>query len=240
MVCRRQVFLSGGITHSSFGGIGIAYYLGVNPVLGAMVFAVLSAIGVEYFSERGKLREDSVIGIIWSVGMAIGVIFIYMTPGYAPNLMSFLFGNILTVTSSDIASLAVLVVLLVAAMVFFARKIFYAVFDRDFAAGSGVAVRGISLMMSIAVALTIVLSIRAVGIVLLISLLAMPAVIANAFTKSYRRILLLSPAIAVTGNVAGLAVSYSLNVPAGASAIFVLTLVLIAVKLLPLQRKKLR
>ena len=102
VVCRRLVFLSGGITHSSFGGIGIAYYMGWNPILGALVFAVLSALGIETASDRGRMREDSAIGIVWSVGMAIGIIFIYLTPGYAPNLMSFLFGNILTVTGGDI------------------------------------------------------------------------------------------------------------------------------------------
>ena len=96
VVCRRLVFLSGGITHSSFGGIGIAYYLGLNPLLGAFCFAVLSAIGIEACAADKRIREDSAIGLIWSLGMAVGIIFVYMTPGYAPNLMSFLFGNILS------------------------------------------------------------------------------------------------------------------------------------------------
>ena len=102
IVSRRMVFISGGITHASFGGIGIAYYLGLNPVLGAVVFGVLSALGIKTLSERSKIREDTAIGVLWSVGMAIGIIFIFITPGYAPNLMSFLFGNILTVTKSDL------------------------------------------------------------------------------------------------------------------------------------------
>ena len=98
IVSRRMVFLSGGITHASFGGIGIGYFLGINPVLGAAIFGILSALGVEYLSVRQKIREDSAIGILWAFGMATGIIFIYLTPGYAPNLMGYLFGSILTVT----------------------------------------------------------------------------------------------------------------------------------------------
>ena len=93
IVARRLVFLTGGITHSSFGGIGMAYYAGMNPILGAFIFSILSAVGVEWTTASGKLREDSAIGILWSFGMAIGIIFIAITPGYAPNLMGFLFGS---------------------------------------------------------------------------------------------------------------------------------------------------
>jgi hypothetical protein len=99
IVSRRMVFLSGGITHASFGGIGIGYYLGVSPVAGAALFGILSALGVEYLSNTQKMREDSAIGILWALGMATGIIFIYLTPGYTPNLMSYLFGSILTVTN---------------------------------------------------------------------------------------------------------------------------------------------
>src|SRR5512136_1943239 len=108
IVSRRMVFLSGGVTHASFGGIGIGYFAGISPVVGAAVFGILSALGIEYLSVRQKIREDSAIGILWALGMAIGIIFIYLTPGYTPNLMSYLFGSILTVTNSDIIALAVL------------------------------------------------------------------------------------------------------------------------------------
>ena len=99
MLFRKEwYFLSGGITHASFGGIGIGYFLGINPVIGAAIFGILSALGVEYLSVKQKIREDSAIGILWAFGMAIGIIFIYLTPGYTPNLMSYLFGSILTVS----------------------------------------------------------------------------------------------------------------------------------------------
>lgn len=231
VVCRRTVFLSGGITHASFGGIGIAYYLGLNPILGAGVFAVLSSLGIEWASGRGRVREDSAIGIVWSVGMAVGVIFIYLTPGYAPNLMSFLFGNILTVTPADIVSLAVLAIVVLALFALMMRQIVYVAFDRGYARSQGIPVRFISYAMSVIVALAIVFSIRTVGIVLLLSLLTIPAVIANSLTRSYGRMTLWAAVIAVVGNLVGLWFSYALNIPAGAAAVFVLAGILLAVKI---------
>lgn len=240
VVARRTVFLSGGITHASFGGIGIAYYFGANPILGATIFAVLSALGIEWVSGRRKIREDSAIGIMWSVGMAIGIIFIYLTPGYVPNLMSFLFGNILTVTRSDLAALGILAVVVLAVFGFAWRQIVFVAFDRQFARSMGVPVNAISYFMAVLVALAIVFSIKTVGIVLLISLLTLPAVIANSFTKRYGRITVWSVVFGVLGNMIGLIVSYYMNIPAGAATIFVLVLTLIIVKLLPLSVKQAR
>lgn len=235
VVCRRLVFLSGGITHSSFGGIGIAYYLGLNPTLGALVFAVLSALGIEWASGRGKMREDSAIGIVWSVGMALGIIFIYMTPGYAPNLMSFLFGNILTVTDSDIRWLAVLTLVVVSLFALAARRIMYVAFDRGFARSQGIPTEALSYGMAVLTAVTIVLSIRIVGIVMLISLLTMPAVIVDTRCKRFAAIMRWSALTAVCGNIIGLALSYRMNIPAGAATIFVLTITLIIVKIVTLR-----
>lgn len=230
VVSRRLVFLSGGITHSSFGGIGIAYYLGLNPIAGAFVFAVLSALGIEWASDKGHMREDSAIGMVWSVGMAIGIIFIYMTPGYAPNLMSFLFGSILTVTTADLIALGALAVILLLLFGFFIRHIFYVAFDPAFARSQGVRVRLISYSMSVLIAMAIVFSIRSVGIVLLISLLTFPTVIVNSLTRDFRKIARWAVVVAVAGNFIGLWVSYGFNVPAGAATIFVLTLTLIITK----------
>lgn len=240
VVARRTVFLSGGITHASFGGIGIAYYFGANPILGAAIFAVLSALGIEWVSGRKKMREDSAIGIMWSVGMAVGIIFIYLTPGYAPNLMSFLFGNILTVTTTDLVALGALAAVLLVVFGLAWRQIVFAAFDRQFARSRGVPVNFISYAMAVLVALAIVFSIKTVGIVLLISLLTLPAVMANTFTKSYGRITLWAVALGIFGNLAGLVTSYYLNIPAGAATIFVLTLTLIIVKVLPLSGKSAR
>ncbi len=240
MVVRRLVFLGGGITHSSFGGIGLAYFLGLNPLWGATIFATLSAVGIEAASRRGEVREDSAIGIMWSVGMALGILFIYLTPGYAPNLMNFLFGNILTVTTTNIHLLLALALLLVVAFLVWHRQVMFVAFDREYAESQGIRTSIVAYTVAILTAITIVLSIRAVGIVMLISLLTIPPVIANSMSGSYRRITWWSVVIAIAGNIAGLMVSYSLDVPAGAATIFLLTVVLIVVKLLTLRGKRVR
>lgn len=238
VVCRRLVFLSGGITHASFGGIGMAYYFGANPLLGALIFSILSAWGIETFTSRKHIREDSAIGLIWSLGMAIGIIFIYLTPGYAPNLMSFLFGNILSVTSTDIVWMAIVdaVILLIFTTMY--RPILYVAFDREYARSQNFPTRIISYLMATLVAITIVISIRVVGIVLLISLLTIPAVIGNLISKSFSRILVYGSVIAALSAFAGLYISYKTNIPSGASTIFVLTLTLIAVKTTTFVRNK--
>jgi len=239
VVCRRMVFLSGGITHSSFGGLGIAIYLGANPILGAMVFAVLSALGIEWASDRGRIRADSAIGIIWSVGMAVGALFMSLRPGYnSGDLASYLFGSILTVTRADVLALAVLTGLLAVGAALWLRPGMQIAFDRDYSRSQGMPTRLVSYLMSALTAVAIVLSIRIMGIVLLISLLTMPAVIVNTLSKSYRAITWGATAVAVCGNVAGLVLSYEMEVPSGAAIIFILTLTLILVKLLPLHSKK--
>lgn len=236
MVARRMVFLGGGITHASFGGIGIAYYLGLNPLLGALVFAVLSALGIEWGTARGRIREDSAIGMVWSFGMAVGIIFIYLylTPGYAPNLMGFLFGNILTVTAADLWALGGLVAVTAAVALLAYRSVMYVAFDRAFARSRGVPVMAVSCAMAVLVALSIVCCIRSVGIVLLIALLTVPAAIVNGLTRSFSRIALWSSVVAVVGNCFGLWLSYRFDIPAGAATIFLLALTLIVIKLLPL------
>lgn len=240
IVSRRMVFLSGGITHASFGGIGVAHYLGADPIGGAMIFAILSALGVEWASAKGRVREDSVIGIVWSVGMAIGLLFIYLTPGYAANLMTYLFGDILTVSQQNIIALAVLVVILLGVMILFGRPIVYAAFDREFAKSQGVRANLILTLMTVLASIAIVLSIRVVGIVLLISLLTIPSVIASSFTKSYMKIATLASIFAVLGNVVGLYVAYKIDIPVGVATIILLAVALFVVKLLTLPKLRRR
>ena len=231
VVCRRMVFLAGGITHSSFGGLGIAFYLGTDPIAGAMIF--------EWAGSRGRIREDSAIGIIWSVGMAVGALFMSLRPGYTSgDLSAYLFGSIVTVTHGDVAALTALTLFIIAGALLWLRPVMYVAFDRDFARSRGIPTRVISYVMAALIAVTIVLSIRIMGIVLLISLLTMPVAIVNSLSRSYRTIALCAPLVAVAGNVAGLVASYNFEVPPGAAIIFTLTLTLIVVKLLPLRNKK--
>ncbi len=239
VVSRRMVFLCGGITHASFGGLGMALWAGVNPIGGAMAFATLSAVGIEWASDRGKIREDSAIGIIWSIGMAIGALFMSLTPGYTSgDLASYMFGSIVTVTTEDVALLGIFTLLCVAGMLMWWRPIMYLAFDRDFAASQGIATRTASYLLSIIVAITIVLAIRIMGIVLLLSLFTIPATTANTFTKSYPQITIWASVMATAGAVGGLVASYNWEVPPGTCIIFILTVMLITVKLLSLQSKK--
>ena len=153
VVARRMVFLCGGVTHASFGGLGIAVYMGANPIAGAMVFAVLSALGIEWAGDRGRIREDSAIGIIWSVGMAVGALFMSLTPGYTSgDLSSYMFGSIVTVTTRDVATLGVLTLFCIVGAVLWWRPVMYLAFDRDFAASQGIATRAASYIMAVIVA----------------------------------------------------------------------------------------
>lgn len=238
IVARRMVFLAGGITHASFGGLGIAFYAGTNPILGALLFALGASLGIEWASERAKLRQDSAIGIIWSVGMALGALCMSLRPGYTSgDMTAYLFGSIITLTRGDIIALALLTLLLIVGAALWIRPVMYVAFDRSFAQSRGIAVRTVSYLMAALMALTIVLSIRIMGIVLLIALITMPVVIVNTLTRSYRRIALFAPIVAVAGNLTGLFLSYEWEVPPGAAIIFTLTIGLIAVKLLTLSRK---
>ena len=236
VVARRKVFLSSGITHASFGGLGIALYAGLNPILGALLFAIISSVGIEYASRRGGVREDSAVGIIWSVGMAIGALFMSLRPGYATDLTSYLFGNILLVDNRDIVWLTLLTLFVVIGAIIWLRRIIFIAFDEDFARSQAVAVTAVSYLMAIIIAITIVLSIKVMGIILLLSLTTIPVVIANSLTKDYRKIAILSATIAVVGNIAGFLLSYHYDIPTGSCIIFILVLLLVGVKLLTLYR----
>jgi zinc transport system permease protein len=129
IVSRRIVFVSGGITHASFGGIGLAFFLGFNPLAGAVLFAILAAFGIQFFTKVGRVREDSSIAIWWSLGMAAGIIFVFLTPGYTPNLMSYLFGNILTVSRAELWWMFILTIVIILFFAFLYRKVLYIAFD---------------------------------------------------------------------------------------------------------------
>ena len=230
IVSKRLVFISGGITHASFGGLGLGFYMGINPILSALLFSVLAAFGVEWASRSQGVREDSAIAGIWSLGMALGVVFIFLTPGYAPNLSAYLFGNILTISSADIIAVAVLSVLLTLFFVFYYREILYVAFDSDFAKTQHLPVKLLEYVMMCFIAVTIVLSIRLVGIMLLMSLLTLPQITVNLFTSDFRKIIYGSVAIGFVGCVCGLPFSYYLNVPSGAVIILFLVIIFLICK----------
>lgn len=224
IVARRMVFIGGGITHASFGGIGIAYFTGMNPLLGAAVFAVLSALGINYFTNRGNIRQDSSIAIWWSLGMAIGIIFIALSPGYAPNLMSFLFGSILAVSGTDLLFMAVIALITGLVFMLFFRTIMIVSFDSNFAQARNLPAKLFDYLLIVLSALAIVASIRVSGVILVLSLLTLPQATANIFTKKFSSIIIVSVFIGFAGIVTGLIIAYYTNLPSGATIILVLTL----------------
>ncbi len=232
IVSRRIVFISGGITHASFGGIGIGYYYGFSPILGAALFAVLSALGIEMISKRSGVREDSLIGILWSFGMATGIIFIFMSPGYAPDLMGYLFGNIMTVSDGILIVMAILSTIIVLFFIIFYKPILFIAFDQEYAKTHNYPVLLMNSVLITLVALTIVMSIKVAGIILVLSLLTLPQTTANTFSKDFRTIMIWSVIFAFTGSFTGLLISFEMNIPSGASIIFSLILIFLVFKVL--------
>lgn len=220
IVTRRLVFISGGITHASFGGIGLGLYAGISPLLSAAIFSVLSSFGVEWLSKRKDMREDSAIAVFWTFGMAVGIIFSFLAPGFTPDLSAFLFGNILTITPTDILLLAILSVLLTLFFTLFLNPIICIAFDREFARSQRIPVALFEYILMMFIALTIVSCLRMVGIVLAISLLTLPQMTANLFTHSFKKIIWWSVITGYAGCLGGLFISYKLQVPSGAAIIF--------------------
>lgn len=230
IVARRLVFIGGGITHASFGGIGIGVYFGLDPVLSAMAFSVLSAFGIQWMSRRGGVREDSAIAMFWTLGMSIGILCSFLTPGFASDLPSFLFGSILTISTADLVLLAVVTVVVMAVFALFHRQILSIAFDPVFARSQHIPVDFIECLMLALAAVTIVSTLRIAGVVLALSLLTVPQMTANLFTFSFKRIIIWSILIGWVDSFLGLAMSYYLNVPSGASIIFSSILIYLAAK----------
>lgn len=228
IVTRRMVFIAGGLTHASFGGLGIGYFAGISPTLSALAFAIVTALGIEFSSRTKRIREDSAIALFWAVGMAVGIIFIFLTPGYTPGLSEFLFGNILTITLSDIILFAIYALVLLVYTIWQYRPILYTAFDTDFARIKGINTRRINTTMMLLIAIGVVLSIRLIGIMLLLSVLTLPQIIAELFTTRYKYIMLLSGIISLVGSVVGLFASAIIAVPTGA-CIVVMMVVMYAI-----------
>lgn len=221
IMSRRMVFISGGITHACFGGLGLGYFLGVSPMLMAALFAVGGSLGVDWLSRR-RVRKDSAIAVVWALGMALGVLFIFLTPGSVPELNSFLFGNVLTITRGDLWMFGAYTVALLIYYAIFYKEIVAVSFDQDFSRTAGLPVTALNMVMTVFVALAIVLTIRMVGIMLLMSLVSLPQMTAELLTRRYSRLMLISSLISFSGCVGGLFVAYLVSVPASATIVLIL------------------
>lgn len=232
VVSKRVVFISDGIIHSSFGGIGLGYFIGVNPIVTALIFGVLSAFGIRFVSSKGNVREDSTIGIFLALGMATGIIFIYLTPGYAPDLSSYLFGNILTVTNSDIIMSASASFSALFAIIVFYKQILFTAFDEQYARIQKMRVELINYSMIALVAVVVVVNIRIAGVILIISLLTIPQTTAMLITRKFDKIVILSVIFGIISSMAGLFISFYLNIPSGASIVFSEAVMFIIIRLI--------
>lgn len=221
IVIKRLVFLSGGIAHSAYGGIGLGYLFSFNPILGAVGSSVIGAIFISKMRNSRSENEDTLIGIIWSFGMALGVLFIGLSPGYAPDLMSYLFGNILTVSKTEIISMAATDLIIVFLVGLFYRQFQSITFDEEYAKTTGLNVELYYLILFILIAVTIVLLIKLVGIILVVALLTIPAAISKFFAESIGKMMLFSILFGLIFTLVGLLFSYYLNLPSGSTIIVI-------------------
>jgi len=241
IVVNRMVFLSGGIAHASYGGIGLAVFLGLPIFLGASVFAVGAALLIAYLTYEDRNRLDTFIGLIWAVGMAIGVILIDLTPGYNADMMSYLFGSILAVSRQDLYYMGGLLAVILFVVTFWYRQIVAVSYDSLYATLRGINVKFFYSLILVLSALTVVVAIKVVGLILVIAMLTIPTYIAEKLSNSLYGMMMLSGVLASVFTLIGLWVSYDYDVTSGASIIVVsalgLLLFMVANKLFSRHKK---
>jgi len=221
VVVNRMVFLAGGMAHASYGGIGLAIFLGLPIFLGASVFAVGAALLIAYLTINDRNRLDTFIGLIWAVGMAIGVILIDLTPGYNVDLMSYLFGSILAVSKQDLYYMAGLLAVILFVVTFWYRQILAVSYDSIYASLRGINVKFFYSLILVLSALTVVVAIKVVGLILVIAMLTIPVYIAEKLSSSLYSMMMFSGVLATIFTLTGLWVSYSYDLTSGASIILI-------------------
>lgn len=224
VVLNRIVFLGGGIAHAAYGGIGLAYYFGQDPMLGAILFSILSALGMGLVHLRTKARSDTLIGVMWSIGMAIGIIFVSLSPGFKADLMSYLFGSLLAVSGSDLQVMALIAALVIVFVVLLYRSLQAISFDETFSTIRNLPVAALYLVMLVMIGLTVVVAMRIVGLIMVIAMLTIPPATANLFLKDMKGMMLLSIGLGWLFSIIGLILSFALNLQAGSIIILVAAL----------------
>ncbi len=221
VVLNRLVFVSGGVAHAAYGGVGLATFLGLNPVLGAIVFSLLASISMGWVQYRTRQRSDTLIGVMWAIGMAIGIIFVDLTPGYKSDLMSYLFGSILAVDALDLWLMLIVDGLVLVFVLLFYRPLLAVSFDETFAEVRNLPVKFLKLTLITLSGLAVVILMRVVGLIMIIALLTVPATIANLFLKDMKKMMLLATLLGAVFTLGGLLLAYFLNLTSGAVIILV-------------------
>ena len=221
IVEKKLVMMSGGIAHTAYGGVGLGYFFGFEPIIGAFLFSIAAALGIGTIKRKGGVQADILIGLFWSLGMAFGIVFIALMPGYPPDLNSYLFGNILSVTQADLILMLIVTALVLAVVVvlFNAWKAY--LFDEEFASIIGVKTVFLEYLLLVLVAMTVVVLIRVAGIILVLALLTAPAAMAGLFSKQLKNRMLLAVLFGAFFSISGLWVSYGLNIPSGACIVMI-------------------
>lgn len=219
IVEKKLVSMSGGIAHASFGGIGLGYLLDIEPILGGLVFATTASVAVGQIKRKTNTSADTIISMFWSAGMALGILFIALTPGYPPDMTSYLFGDILTVNRFYLYVMIVLATLIVGIVMSMFSYFKLYLFDEEYANIMGIKVKVLEVVLYVMIAFSIVILIKVVGIILTLALLTIPPTTARLFTYKLKRMMLLATGFGVIYCLAGLVVSYYVNIPSGASII---------------------
>lgn len=219
VVSKRIVSLCGGIAHASFGGVGLGYLLRFNPSIGALLFGIVSSLGIGSVSKKAKQTEDTAIAIFWAVGMSLGILFISLARGYAPDLFTYLFGNILAVSPFDLCSLLILDIVIAAGYLLFYKETVALCFDEEFARVRGIKTFALYLGILFIVATAVVILMKIVGIILVIALLSLPAAAAGKFTRTLKQMMWLSVLLSMLFISAGIFLSYVSDLPSGATII---------------------
>jgi zinc transport system permease protein len=219
IVVKRIVFVSGGIAHAAYGGVGLGYFLGISPLLGAILFSLVAAMGMGMVQRKTRERADTLIGVMWAIGMAMGIVFVDLTQGYKADLMSYLFGSVLAVPSRDLVTMLILDIVIVSLVALLYKELLAVSFDETFAQLENVPVTTIYLALMGMVALTVVMLMRVVGLILVIALLTIPAAISGQYVQDMRKMMLLASGLGVVFTTVGLWLSYFLNLTSGATII---------------------
>ena len=219
VILNRIVFIGGGIAHTAFGGIGLGYFLGKDPLIFAVLFSVAAALGIGAISDRSRVSEDTAIGVFWAAGMSLGIVFVSLSRGYAPDLFDYLFGNILAVSWSDVLMISFLTLTMLFLVALLYKDLLILSFDPSYGEAVGLPARELHLLLLCMVALSVVVLIKIVGIILVIALLTIPGAIGRQHAQSLKRIMTLSILLGASFVLVGLTISYQLNIPSGATII---------------------
>ncbi len=224
VVVNRQVFMAGGVAHAAYGGVGLAFFLGLPVLPCTVVFTALAALGMALASFGRAERSDALVGVMWAAGMALGIILMDLTPGYNVDLMSYLFGSILAVPTRDVWFMAGLDLVILGLVLPWYKDFLALSFDPEFARSTGVPVRLLHALMQVLTAVTVVMVIQVAGLILVIALLTIPPMLAELWTDSLWKMMVLATLASLIFCLCGLAISYHFNLTSGASIIAVATL----------------